>query len=67
MLTNDILDTLQDKYNLPKADLERIVDSQFKLLYESIQSRTVKSVKLINIGKVSPTSFLIKNYEKLAK
>lgn len=67
MLINDTLDILKEKYNLPKADIERIIDSQFKLLYDSIQARTIKSVKLINIGKVEPTTYLKNNYEKLVK
>lgn len=67
MLTSDILDELKKKYGLSKAELELILDSQFKLTRNLLDSRTTKKIKLIHLGKIKPTTFFIKNYEKLVK
>ena len=67
MLTNDILDELKAKYGISKAELELMLDSQFKLTRNLLDSRTTDTIKLIHLGKIKPTSFFIKNYEKLVK
>lgn len=67
MQINDILDVLKSKYNLPKAELERIIDTQFKVVYDSMNDRSIKSIKLINLGKIKPSTFLINNHGKFSK
>jgi hypothetical protein len=67
MRIDDILDKLKDKYNLPKVELERIIDSQYKLCFESMEKRTTKTIKLAYLGKIKPSNFLIKYHEQLSK
>ena len=67
MRIEDLLDKLKNKYNLPKSELERIIDTQFKVIYDSMENRTIKSIKLANLGKIKPSTFLIKNHEKFSK
>ena len=44
-----------------KYELERILDSEFKVLRTSIEERDLRTVNLIHIGKVKPTSWFIRN------
>lgn len=67
MQINDILDELKEKYGINKSELELILDCQFKCAQAAIESRTKKSIKLIHLGKIEPTTFFIHNYEKLVK
>lgn len=68
MLISDILEELQLKYpNKSKVELERIVDTQFKVIHDSMTNKTTKSIKLYNLGKVKPSTFFIKNHEKFSK
>lgn len=54
-LYDSILDEMKDLYGLSKVELERIVDSQFKAIRDTMSSREGKIVQLIYIGKFRPT------------
>lgn len=70
MTYEDIVHFLSRKYKIAERDCERIVDSEFKVLQETIQSRNLKVVNLIKIGKFTPIQRIMKNkelYEETAK
>lgn len=67
MLINDILPTLKEKFGLPYSELERIIDSQFKVTHIAMEAKEIKSIKWANLGKIKPSSFLIANHEKFSK
>lgn len=62
---NKILDEIKEETNISKVELERIIDTEFKLIAENIRLRSKKTVNLIYIGKFRPTKFFLMNYEKL--
>lgn len=66
-LIDEILTKLKSKHNINKVDLERIIDSQFKVMELSIGERSLKEVKLIHLGKVKPSKWFIHNYDKMVK
>lgn len=66
-LIDEILTKLKDKHGISKVDLERIIDSEFKVLELNIQQRSLKEVSLIHIGKVKPSKWFVHNYEKMVK
>ena len=61
----DIIDELYNKYNIPKADIARVVKSQFKLLKNTIKLKEDKVVNLRYIGKYKPTPFRVKQLKEL--
>lgn len=67
MPIDSILEELKAKYGISKVELERIVDTQFKVAYDAIEAKTIKSIKFANLGKIRPSTFLINNYEKFSK
>lgn len=67
-LISDILLKMKPKYEISTYDLERIIDSQFKVLQNNIEARKPKNTNLIYIGKFKPTKYLIRiTNEQLAK
>jgi nucleoid DNA-binding protein len=58
-LINDIFTELKVKHGITKFEIEHIVDSQFKLLQNTIESRTWKPVSLIHLGKFKPTKYIL--------
>ena len=67
-LIDNILTELKSKHNISKYELERIIDSQFKVLQLNIESRNTTSVKMMNLGKFKPSKYLIKiTNEQLSK
>ncbi len=54
----DIIGTLSTKYNLSKVDIERIVDSEFRVLANTVEAGEVKIVNMVYIGKFRPTYYL---------
>lgn len=58
-----ILD-LSKKYNLSDLEVERIVDSQFKVVVDTMSNKDVKTLNLIYLGKFTPTTRRIKQYEE---
>lgn len=58
-LIEDIFTELKLKHGITKFEIENIVDSQFKLLQNTIESKTWKPVSLIHLGKFKPTKFIL--------
>jgi hypothetical protein len=59
-LIDNILTDLKSKHGLSKIELERIIDSQFKVLQLNIESRKPTSVKMMHLGKFKPSKYLLK-------
>lgn len=59
MSYDEIIESLAKKYSLTYRECERIVDSQFKLLYETIRSGDKKVISFIHLGKFKP---IVKRY-----
>lgn len=53
----EILDEIKDQFNLSKMELERIVDSQFRVIRDTMSNREGKVVQLIYLGKFRPTIY----------
>ena len=66
-LIEEIYNVLKDKYGISKVEIERITNTQFKVLENNIKTRGNKVVNLIYLGKVNPSKSLLKNYEVLSK
>jgi len=64
-LIDEIYTKLRDKHGISKTDIDRIVDSQFRVLEDNIRNRGNKTVNLIYIGKFKPSKSFLKNYDKL--
>lgn len=67
MTYDEIINFLSKKYKIAERDCERIVDSQFKVLQETIQKRELKVVNLIKLGKFSPLQRILNNREEYEK
>lgn len=59
-LIDTILTDLKSKHGITKFELERIIDSQFKVLQLNIEARNPISVKMMHLGKFKPSKYLIK-------
>lgn len=63
-LIKDILSEIREKHKdknewwNTKLELERILDSQFKVLRNSIEERDLRIINLIYLGKVKPSRWL---------
>jgi len=58
-LIDDIITDMKKDYNLSRFDLEKIIDSQFKVLVNHMQSKDLREVHFKGLGKVKPTTFFI--------
>lgn len=61
----DIIKEIKDDLNLSTTEIERMIDSQFLLVEDTIKSRSGKTVNLIYIGKFRPTSWFKRNKDML--
>ena len=43
---------------MSKADLERVIDSEFRVLANNMQAREERTVYMVYIGKFRPTYYL---------
>lgn len=59
-LIEDVLTEMKIKTGLTKFELEKILDSQFKVLHDSMTKGDLREIHFKNIGKFKPTSFFIK-------
>ncbi len=64
----EILDEIKGEFGLSKMELERICDSQFRVLRDTMSNREGKIVQMIYLGKFRPTVYnqdfkQSKNYE----
>ena len=50
-----LIKEVAEEFNISKYDAERIVMSQFRLLYDTIQLKGKKVISLKHIGKFLPT------------
>lgn len=53
----EILDEIKDQFGLSKTELERIVDSQFRVIRDTMSNREGKVCQLIYLGKFRPTIY----------
>ncbi len=58
-LIDEVLTEMKLKHGMTKFELEKILDSQFKVLMDHIQSRDLREVNIKHLGKFKPTTFLI--------
>lgn len=57
-LQDKILNELKALYpNLPKSELDKIIDSEFRLIERTVVSREVKVINCIHLGKFYPTGY----------
>lgn len=59
-LIDEVLTEMKAKHGLTKFELEKILDSQFKVLHDHMTSGNLKEVHFKNLGKFKPTTFFIK-------
>ena len=55
----EILDEIKSEFTLSKVELERICDSQFRVIRDTMSNREGKVVQLIYLGKFRPTIYNI--------
>jgi len=53
----EILDEIKSDFTLSKMELERICDSQFRVIRDTMSNREGKVVQLIYLGKFRPTMY----------
>ena len=53
----EILDEIKGEFILSKMELERICDSQFRVIRDTMSNREGKIVQLIYLGKFRPTIY----------
>lgn len=53
----EILDEIKPEFTLSKVELERICDSQFRVIRDTMSNREGKVVQLIYLGKFRPTIY----------
>lgn len=53
----EILDEIKSEFGLSKIELERICDSQFRVIRDTMSNREGKVVQLIYLGKFRPTVY----------
>ena len=58
-LIDEILTEMKAEFGITKFELEKIIDSQFKVLQNNIEERSLKEVHFKYLGKFKPTTFLI--------
>lgn len=70
-LIESILSEIKEKHKDSKEwwntkyELERILDSQFKVLRNTIEDKDLRTVNIIYLGKVKPTKWFFNNKEML--
>jgi len=53
----EILDEIKPEFGLPKIEMERIVDSEFRVLRNTMSERKGLVVQMIYLGKFRPTMY----------
>lgn len=62
----EILDEIKNNFNLSKIELERIIDSEFRVIRDTMSNREGKVIQLIYLGKFRPTIYN-KDYVKIKR
>lgn len=60
-----VYQTVGKKYNLSLDDVERVLDSQFRTLKDSIEDNKFNTINIKHIGKFTPNEWGIKRKLKL--
>jgi len=58
---SDILTELKEETGISKIELERMIDIQFLMVRETIDSRDPRPIRLINLGKFEMSEHYKKN------
>ena len=66
-LIEEIYDVLKVKHGISKVEIERIVNTQFKVLENNIKTRGNKVVNLIYLGKIKPSKYFLENHHWLSQ
>jgi nucleoid DNA-binding protein len=53
----EVLDEIKSEFDLSKMELERICDSQFRVIRDTMSNREGKVIQLIYLGKFRPTMY----------
>lgn len=61
----DIITELKTKYNLTSSEIERVLDSQWKVLRNNIETRDLKTVNIMHIGKWKPSKWFKENRDRM--
>lgn len=59
-LIDEVLTEMKAKHGLTKFELEKILDSQFKVLHDHMTSSNLLEVHFKGLGKFKPTTFFVK-------
>lgn len=65
MTYDEIIYFLHKKYKITEVDCERIVDSQFRLVANTIQAKEIKVINLIGLGKFTPVARRLRERKEL--
>lgn len=58
-LIDIIISEMKQEHGLTTFELEKIIDSQFKVLVNHMTSKDLREVHFKGLGKIKPTTFLI--------
>ncbi len=56
-LQDEIINELHEIYKIPKAEINRIVNSQFRLIEKIITNKECKTISCKYLGKFYPTAY----------
>jgi len=59
VMYNEILDELKEEFKLSKVELERVCNSQFRVLRDVMLGREGKVLQMVHLGKFRPTAYNI--------
>lgn len=48
-----------------KYELERIIDSEYKYIVHHLETKNLKEINLIHLGKIRPSKWFIYNKERI--
>jgi hypothetical protein len=64
-LIDEIIAELKIRHGETKFEIEKVIDSQYKVMQESIQDRKdIRVINIMHIGKFKPTFYYKKRYEE---
>lgn len=66
-LIEEILTELKAKHGYTKFEIEKIIDSQYKVMLDCMQAKDLRTVNVMYIGKFKPTYYLKKRLYEVPK
>jgi hypothetical protein len=67
-LIEEIITELRVKYpELSRLEIERVIDTPWKMIRANVEERELKKIHLIHLGVVRPTTWLLANRHKYVK